>query len=65
MPKNQITMMLRPTKQQPGKKLLVLRIHFLSLKIMYYRKQPLPNKPLEFLRLMITRVKTPRRLLTG
>lgn len=65
MPKNLIMMMQRLIKPQPGKKLLVLRIHFLNLKIMCSKKPLQPNKPLEFLILQIQLARTPKRLPIG
>ena len=65
MQKNLTTMMLKLIKLPLERKLLVLRIHFLNLRIMFYKKQLLLNKPRQFQRRLLVRDRILRKLLIG
>ena len=65
MQKNLTTMMLKLIKLPLERKLLVLRIHFLNLRIMFCKKQLLLNKPRQFQRRLLVRDRILRKLLIG
>lgn len=65
MQKNLTTMMPKLTKLPLERKLLVLRIHFLNLRIMFYKKQLLLSKPQQFQRRLLVRDRILRKLLIG
>jgi len=65
MQKNLIMMMPKPIKLPLEKKSSVLRIHFLNLRIMFCKKQLLPNKLQQFQRHQLVRDRILRKLLIG
>ena len=65
MQKNRIMMMPKPTKLPLEKKSSVLRIHFLNLRIMFCKKQLLPNKQQQFQRHQLVLDRILRKLLIG